>query len=489
VAVASYDNDATLKGSAMPKLKYNASWTEDDEVAIDEALGLTEEQGIKLFTQKGTIVITAEQATALVALADDDGGEKNEPEASPVSPEANPDGKQDAKEADKPDVVDVHITTQRERAASEAGKNLSEGTNKVLSDGFKARETVNITPLLTFLGMVSDLGKETVQNMPRPNTYLKGGKTMFGTGDKAVMLSGNDVPYDKYSVLDTSGKKPKKVAMSFYKIEARATKEGKRWNAELESVEKALSVLKENKLKTVPDGQWKGFAAPALRRRQTLFESRITFIQGMLGRAVKLAHQCYAFDGLQSVAYSFDQEEVEGKKIYVNCNEPVQIWDVTREKKGNETIVTKSDPINLSIGAFLKFDVAEAVKIAGSQDKVTYEILAKTIERDTQKDTPGTKEEDWSKHSIENVSQFENVMSSITSYISSGDGDVNAKHMTAIEKRIAEKDGEEFLLVMGDACSALDDFWTRFQKAYQAASAKRNAAKVAERQARDKIAA
>jgi hypothetical protein len=472
----------------MPKLKYNDDWSDEDQAKIKKVLGLSDADADTLFIQEKTIVISGDQAKALVAMND----EETAPAATPTAPDASPKegDKQDAKVDESPDVVDVHIVTQRERAATEAGEKLSEATNTVLAKGYEARETVNITPLLTYLGMVADLGKPAVQGMPKPNTYLKDGKTWFGTGDKKVQLGDNE-PYDKYSAQDLSGKKPKKVPMSYYKTEALATREGKRWFAEQQEVDKALAVLKENKLKTVPDGKWKGFAKAALARRSTLFASRITYIQGALGRAVKLAHQCYAFDGLTGVKYSFDQEEVNGAKVYVNRNEPVQIWDVTYEKneKTGNTIEKHSDPINLSIGAFLKLDVAEAVKIAGSQDKVTYEILAKTVERVTQKDTPGTKEEDWSKHSIENVSQFENLMSSITSYISSGDGDVNAKHMTAIEKRIAEKDGEEFLLVMGDACSALDDFWTRFQKAYQAASAKRNAAKVAERQARDKIAA
>jgi hypothetical protein len=475
----------------MPKLKYNSDWSDEDEKKIATALKLSDADKDTLFIQEKTIKITDDQAKALLAIPD---GEEEEtaPEGTPEAPAETPkEGDKDAKEADKPYVVDVHITTQRERAASDAGEKLSEGTNKILSDGFNARETVNITPLLTFLGMVADLGKETVQNMPRQNTYLKGGKTWFGTGDKAVVLQGNDVPYDKYSVLDTSGKKPKKVAMSFYKTEARATKEGRKWVSELETCEAALTILKDNKLKTVPDGKWKGFAAPSLRKRVTLFESRIGFIQSSLGKAVRLAHQCYAFDSLQGVKYSFDQEEIGGVKQYVNRNEPVQIWDVTitkNEQTGRE-IEKHSDPINLSIGAFLKFDVAEAIKIAGSAEKVTYETLAKTVERDTQTETPGGKEADWSKHAIENVAQFENLMSSITSYISSGDGDVNAKRMAAIEKRISESDGEEFLLIMGDACSALDDFWTRFQKAYQTAAAKRNATKVAERQAREKIAA
>jgi hypothetical protein len=489
VAVASYDNDATLKGSAMPKLKYNASWTEDDEVAIDEALGLTEEQGIKLFTQKGTIVITAEQATALVALADKD--EEAAPAATPEAPEGTPkEGDKDAKVDETPDVVDVHIVTQRERAATEMGEKLSEATNTVLAKGYEARETVNITPLLTYLAMVADLGKPAVQAMPKPNTYLKDGATWFGTGDKKVKLATNE-PYDKYSAQDLSGKKPKKVPMSYYKTEALATKEGKKWQAELQEVDKALAVLKENKLKTVPEGKWKGFAKAALARRSTLYTSRITYIQGALGRAVKLAHQCYAFDSLSGVKYSFDQEKVGEQMMYVNRNEPVQIWDVTFEKneKTGNTIEKHSDPINLSIGAFLKFDVAEAIKIAGSADKVTYETLAKTVERDTQTETPGTKEADWSKHAIENVAQFENIMSSLAAYISDGDGDVNGKRLAAIEKRVSEKDGEEFLLVIGDTCAALDDFWTRFEKSYLAAAKKRNDAKVAERQAREKIAA
>jgi len=456
----------------MPKLKYDADWSEETEVAIGETLSLTEEQETKLFTDHGTIVITKEQAELLEAMNDeqtndDDSGGGDDDRNTPDT--EHPDA----------DVIDISVAAERDRDAIDVGKALSDKTLTAIREGYEAREKVNITSLLVMTSTRADMKakKKDMGDLPIPNSYRKGGLTVIGKGEEATPVVAGDnarnAPWDKYTYQDVNdnGKQVTRKASYFGKM-FEASPLGVDLKKQDESLTTALNSAAFKKDGGPMPADWQGKSKPQLVRRRNLVRSRFNFGVTTLKKAVSLDKQCRAFDGLTLVGYSFEQENNE----YVNRNEPIQVYSIKTVtlENGKERQVS-GEPSNVSIGAFLRYNVAEAIAKAGKAELVTLEHLQATVKREkgAGKDKTKTGADDWSKHEIENVRQLENIFSSLTNYLTASDGDVNSKRLAAIEKRIDEKDGAEFLIVMGDFSMALDDVWTKYAERYRKLSAER----------------
>jgi len=488
----------------MAKLSYNPAWTENQQVAIEEALGLDEKQSETLFTNQEPITITKEQAqqfkdwaTAEKNKPDEDeeelGGEQTN-DANNDTPTTNDDRSQhDADDADKADMIDISVASQRDRDAIDVGRKLSDGTLATLRDGYEAREKVNITPLLVRQSLVADAKakKFDLNDLPVPGSYRKGGKTVIGTGDNVRILGDND-PYDKFTfqTLNDNAKHVTKKG-SYYDSMFRSTALGKELVAARELADAAVQSFKE-KGPAMPS-EYSGKTKPQCIRRRSLFDSRIRYGINTVKKAVELHQQCHAFDGLTQVGYSFDTELVNDKRQFVNRNEPIQVFSQVTEKlaDGKERIKT-GDPSNQTIGAFLRYDVAKAIALAGGNAKdVTLEHLQKTVARERggtdQADKQNKKASDAFKTEIGNVENFETATYTYLNYLHTDQDDLNVKHVEAIKKRIAEKDGNDFLLALGDLCVHLDDgVWPIIQKAYEKAAAERNAVAIAERANKNK---
>jgi hypothetical protein len=460
----------------MPKLSYNASWSEDDEVEIEEALHLTEQQTETLFVQKGKIVISAEQAAALAKLSEDDDDTSNTPADTHNDDRA---GEDDDKEAG--DTIDKSIASQRDRDAVNVGNKLSKETGAHITAGYLARERVNITPLIIFQDLRRDL-KDDLAALPVPNSRREQGKTIVGSGDTKRELGSND-PWDRYTFMDTNdnGKQVKRQG-SYFKSMFMASTLGTEITKQLDLVDKAIGSTKDNG--PACPKEYEGMGKPKLARRKSLFASRINFGIAQLKKAVVLDKQCRAFDSLSQVGYGFETEKNDkGADVFVNMNEPVQLFKVEK-KDGREREIWHA---NFSISAFNKFDVAAAIKAAGGASNVTLEHITDTVKRDTDKDKNKnkTKDADWSKHEIGKIDEAQNLINSLVSYfyVNPATDDVQDKRINALHT-LASKD-KEMLLSLGDLAMILDDWYTKNKNEYVKAQRERLATALKEKEQRD----
>lgn len=482
----------------MPKLSNQQAWTENFRAAIVKTLGLTDEEKAKLFADGGSIQITKPQGTSFKELVaswkepeddedvtatpnEDEGDEGEDVTATPDT------GDKDSHEsADEASLIDVSIAGERDRNAIDVGKALSKETNAVLVAGYLAKEELAINPLLLRTAFRKDFG-DKIATWPMPGSYLKkddkGSRVMIGTGDTAteITFSGNEeIVWDKYKYQTVNVETGNTVtrSSSFFEKVVEASLEGTKRLDEYDLLTTAFNSFKKDGPKC--PATYEGLTRPQVVRRRKLAKARLKTMENNTRAAIKLDKQCMLFDDLKLVGYRFETETVKGEEKYVNRNEPVQVFSITRTVNGNKETIKEGEPSNLSIGAFNRFDVRQAIVKAGGKDKVTLAHLQATVKRTPAEDKKKKQEtkDEWSKHEIENVRQFENVTSSMVSYLTKGDGDVVGKRMQLIENRMAESDGADMLVILGDLASALDDWWTRHEKAYRIERNNRN--KVAE---------
>lgn len=470
----------------MPKLKYVADWSDDDESLISETLHLNEAQEETLFVKKESIIISREDQAKLVAAMNAANNDDDKTDTTTTTPADthNNDDDRDAGDKTEGETVDVSIVTSSDRTAIEMGHKLSKQTSEHIARGADINEEAKITSLRIFQDLRSDL-KDEMAGLPVPNSRREKGtdgvtRTVVGSGDTLRVLSGNDT-WDKSTYYAANDKgKPVKKSASFFKSMFLASAIGIEWTTALDAIDKAIASLKPDSSTTCP-AEYKGFKKPKLARRKSLYESRISFGQTQLKKAVDLDKQCRAFDSLSQVDYKFETETVDGKEVFVNRNEPVQIYKIIKES-GKEF---RDWQTSVTILGFLKYDVELATKAAGGAANVTWEHLTDTVKRD--KPVAGTagKTEDWSRHEIGKQDEAINLINSLVSYyyVNPATDDVQDKRVTSLHTA-ATKD-KETLLSLGDLAMLLDDWYTKNKNEYIKAQKERLSTALQEKAAKD----
>lgn len=479
----------------MAKLSYDATWTQENEDAISVALNLNAAEKKSLFTNHKAIAVTKDQIAKLAALNESD-DDADDDDATDQPDDAKPEDHTDA-DADKPDVIDISIAGQRSRDAVNLGEKFSANTNSAIEAGYEAREKVNITPLLIWQGLKSDLG-DKLASLPMPNSYLKDGKTWHGTNKEKIEL-GNE-PYDKftYNDINDNNKQVTKKG-SYYSAMFLASTLGKKLASDLKLVDEAIASTKENG--PVCPTIYKGMGRVKLGKRKTLFTSRINFGIAQLKKAANIDRQCTAFDSLSLVGYSFDTETVDGQEVFINRNEPVTLFAMVTGKVGGKEQLVPSAHVNYSIGSFLKFNVKEAVdKVAAAlsveqKEKnvapaslVTLENVQDTVKRE--KPTPVVVSDAKAilQLNISTPADVSNVFSAFNLHFMNEDDSISSKHVAAYITFLTKAENNEELLKAGDGITAMEEIWKHIEKPYLAANSNRAAVRLQEKNLREREA-
>ena len=475
----------------MASLKYNPAWTEDNQAAIAEALSLNDKLQDLLFVQhKSLNVKNLDDAALAKAIADAIAPTVEETEAETVE-EAddtaetetveNENGHDTAKDAD---VIDLHTATQRDSAAIKAASVVDAAVAKVIDEGFEAQGKVKITPLLVHQAMLkaATAAKQSLGDYPFPNSYLEKGKTVVGTG-KAKIDLGNE-PYDRYTFMarKPGADKETKQNGSFYKTLYEKSKAGQALQVEIDLASKAIVNYASVGINSDLLGKYKGRTRTYIERVRKAMESHKVYAINRLRDAVKHDRQLRAFQNIPkhegAPIIKFETEKVGDARVFLNKFDPVSIYywgyadDGSVDESKRELVPFHSG--DYSLASFWRFNVAKAIEAAGGPDKVTLQHILDTVKRQPKTADEKAKPEqrdDWAKHEIENVRQFELVTYSYSNYLKgSGDQDVNTKRIAAIEALLDNPDGE-FLEAFGDLMMAGDDLWTRFSDKYRARKA------------------
>lgn len=491
----------------MASLKFNPAWSADDQAKIAEALGLNEKLQNTLFVQHKALNVKGmdddelakaiSDAIAPAVEAEETTVEETETETvetEETETEVDP-GHSDAKDAD---VIDVHTATQRDRAAVEAAAVIDKAVSKVIDEGFEAQGKVRITPLLVHQAMTvaAKAAKQSLGDYPFPNSYLEKSKTVVGTG-KAKIDLGNE-PYDRFTFRARKPGADKETEQhgSFYKTQYEKSEAGKALQVEYDFASKCIANYGEWGVNSDLLGKYKGRTRKYIERTRKAMESHKVYAINRLRDAVKHDRQLRAFQNIPkhegAPVVKFETEKVGDVRVYLNKFDPVSIyyWGYTDD---DETVDPSKRELTLflsgdySLASFWRFNVAKAIAAAGGADKVTLQHILDTVKRQskTPDDTKKTEgRDDWAKHDIENIRQFELVTYSMSNYLKvNDDAEVNTKRVAQIEALLDNPDGE-FLEAFGDLMINGDDIWTRYASKYRAHKEARRKTREAEAKAK-----
>ena len=244
-------------------------------------------------------------------------------------------------------VKTVAIISDFEKAATDVARQFgADATFSGHVDEFlKAGETVRMGALNLFLDVNAN-NADLLAILPRLDT--KEGKPG----------AGNNPEFSKLTVVKADGTNGEKF-VSFYTILAREYPAGQK----IESVLIDLKKRKEN-----------GTLIPvSYERDMKKWAARKTALRSVFRKMGKLYHQFEDLQGCALVkAYPAMIEQADGTMVPCQSAEPILLQSVSNVQ----------DFKAMSVDAFLRLDIAEAVTKAGGADKVTKAHLLATVQRD-----------------------------------------------------------------------------------------------------------
>ena len=337
------------------KLKYNSNWSEDQEVEIDEACSLTEEQGLALFEQHKTIVLSDEQAAAFEAWVQaDDGNEDPGAGDVPVATVAVASG-----------VLSKAIEMEKK---IDADKDINDRVRLTIKSGEEAKKG----PLALCALLRAKFGAEGMAAFPDVGSPFKDPDDAEG---KRYLPCNNP---DRYTV-QRDGKKGKvNEPHSFYQDFADRTPYGRVITAALNAIDAARDVYRDQKTYknckpyVTEDNETLDFpniTAWDVQALLTTWNKRRSNLATAYKQAVRVDRQIIAMSEYPGITLQIAKNKdgsIDASRLY-----PITIAD-----KNNAGDFGTFTPTN-----FLKLDCDKAGKNGG-----TYADLMATVGRGKQED-------------------------------------------------------------------------------------------------------
>lgn len=345
--------------------------------------------------------------------------------------------------------------------AQKFASRVSPETEAALETAVKGKEDWQGGPITVRAGLLRDFGKE-LAGFAVPNSK-----------------SGNNPDKYKMSVTDSNGKTSMRPT-SFYIQFARGTHHGQAIVAEIAHIKRA------NAVDTVKDGIPESILAmttDARNVRLTYLENKIKTMTAAYRKAMALHFQTIAFDELASfvdvdgnvnedasknvrrktgsVRWSFifeTDENGEDTETVVNSPSPIMIEEMPGYTTGTGEMRPIKTRVIVSIGAFLKFNVATAMKHGG-----TFKALLATVARKPKAKAPASVGDTKTETVDQFVGRFVESFRYLSEINQAMDPAALVKLQTLLKTDARKPDGGELVVAVVEYKNWLDDLISDLQ--------------------------